>query len=150
MGAGCAALAASALCLGATAAPALGAHPLEPDLVTLLFGYNDWEAGLRGPEYEVVCRDAIRRIRRATGGKADVLLLTTIPAVARQTTMAELAEAARRAAREGNAGLADTEQAFLKEWQTEPERLFSVDKVHLSPAGHEVVVRTVLAAIEGG
>lgn len=41
MGAGCAALAASALCLGATAAPALGAHPLEPDLVTLPMEQDD-------------------------------------------------------------------------------------------------------------
>lgn len=33
--AGCAALAATALCLGASSAPALAEHPLEPDLVTV-------------------------------------------------------------------------------------------------------------------
>lgn len=122
----------------------------EPDLVTVLFGFNDWDAGMRGPEFEEACRDAVDRIRRATSGKADVLLLTTLPSVARWRTMAELGEAVRRAARDRKAGLADTEQAFLAEGKEMPERLYGFDKTHLSPAGHEVIARTVLAAIEGG
>jgi len=129
--------------------PRWQARTPEPDLVTVCFGANDWEAGMRGPMFYDACRDAVDRIRRATGGKADVLLLTTVPAVARWTTMAELADAARRAARERNAGLADTEKAFLNEGKADPERLFCSDKVHMSPAGHELIARTVRAALEG-
>ena len=120
----------------------------EPDLVTICFGGNDWEAGMRGPEFEASLRDAVDRVRRATHGKADVLLMTTVPAIARWTTATELADAARKAARERNAGVADTEKAFLAQ---EPIRaqLFASDKVHMGTAGHELLTKTVLAAIEG-
>ena len=120
----------------------------EPDLVTICFGGNDWEAGMRGPEFEASLRDAVDRVRRATNGKADVLLMTTVPAVARWTTAAELADAARKAARERNAGLADTEKAFLSQ-EPNREQLFASDKVHMGTPGHELLAKTVLAAIEG-
>jgi hypothetical protein len=55
----------------------------------------------------------VDRVRRATRGKADVLLLTPNPAASRWTETAELAGACRRAARDRNAGLADTEAAGL-------------------------------------
>ena len=82
----------------------------EPDLVTIFFGGNDWDAGMRGEEFRRGCDDAVDRIRRATKGKADVLILTTNPAASRWTEATELAEACRLAARDRNAGLADTEQ----------------------------------------
>jgi lysophospholipase L1-like esterase len=121
-------------------------HP-EPDLVTVCFGANDWDSGMRGPQFEQTVADAIDRIRRATRGKADVLVLTSIPGVEAWDTRAELAEACRRAAAARNAGLADTEKAFLAAGKTDRERLFVRDKVHLSPAGHEVVVEAVYQAI---
>jgi lysophospholipase L1-like esterase len=120
----------------------------EPDLVTVFFGGNDWEAGMRGEQFRQSCADAVDRIRRATGGKADVLLLTTNPSVAAWDTMTELAEACRKAARERNAGLADTSAAFHAAGKEDRERLYVSDKVHLGPAGHELVARTVLAALE--
>lgn len=120
----------------------------EPDLVTICFGGNDWEAGMRGPEFEASLKDAIDRIRRATHGKADVLLMTTVPALARWTTATELAEAARKAARERNAGLADTERAFLAQ-EANREPLFASDKVHMGTAGHELLAKTVLTALAG-
>jgi lysophospholipase L1-like esterase len=121
-------------------------HP-APDLVTVCFGANDWDSGMRGPQFEETVADAIDRIRRATGGKADVLVLTSIPGVEAWETRTELAEACRKAAAAGNAGLADTEKAFLEAGKSNRERLFVHDKVHLGPAGHEVVVKTVLEAI---
>ena len=122
----------------------------EPDLVTVCFGANDWDSGMRGPMFYESNRDAIDRIRRATKGKADVLLLTTIPGVANWTTRTELAEACRKAARERNAGLADTERAFLTAGNTDKERLFAWDKTHLGTAGHELVAQTILETLEKG
>jgi lysophospholipase L1-like esterase len=128
--------------------PRWAARVHEPDLVTVCFGGNDWEAGMRGPMFTEANHDAIDRIRRATRGKADVLILTTVPSVAHWTTMAELTEACRKAAGDRNAGLADTEKAFLADGQKDKERLYVVDKTHLSRAGHELMARTVLEAIE--
>lgn len=121
-----------------------------PDLVTVCFGFNDWDNGMRGPLFLATCKDAVDRIRRATGGKADVLLLTTCPAVARWDTMAELAESCRRAAREKNAGLCDVYAAFHAAGRENRERLYCRDKTHLGPAGHALVAEEVLEAIQRG
>jgi lysophospholipase L1-like esterase len=121
-----------------------------PDLVTLAFGANDWEAGMRGEEFRRSCADAVDRVRRATRGKADVLLLTTVPGAERWETTAELAAAGRQAAHDRNAGLADTQQAFHAAGKADRGRLFVSDKVHLGPPGHALVAETVLKAIEAG
>ncbi len=117
--------------------------------MTIFFGGNDWDAGMRGEEFTRACADAVDRVRRATKGKADVLLLTTNPSAARWEATAELAEACRRAARDRNAGLADTERAFRTAGEDDRGRLFVRDRVHLSREGHEVVAGAVLGAIEG-
>lgn len=118
------------------------------DLVTVCFGGNDWESGMRGPQFERTVRDAIARIRQATGGKSEVLILTTLPTVQQWTTRNELGEACRKAAGDARAGLADTEKAFHAAGKTDREKLFARDKVHLGPLGHEVMARTVRAALE--
>ena len=120
----------------------------EPDLVTIFFGGNDWDAGMRGEEFHQACCDAVDRIRRATKGKADVLILTTNPSAARWEETNELALACRTAARNRNAGLADTKKAFDAAGNDDRNRLFVHDRVHLSRAGHEVVAYTVEQAIE--
>jgi lysophospholipase L1-like esterase len=119
-----------------------------PDLVTVLYGYNDWDAGMRGEAFRQTAREAVDRIRRATGGKADVCLVTTCPALERWTTMGELAEAVRKAAAERKAGLADTEKAFHAAAEGDRAKLFSSDKVHVGPDGHERIASAVLEAIE--
>jgi lysophospholipase L1-like esterase len=121
-----------------------------PDLVTVFFGGNDREAGMRGPEFEAACADAVDRIRRATGGRSDVLLMTTNPTAARWGDPAELADAVRRAAEARHAGLADTDAAFRRAAGDDPGRLYVDDRVHLSRAGHAVVAEAVLEVIEGG
>jgi lysophospholipase L1-like esterase len=122
----------------------------EPDLVTFCFGGNDWEAGMRGPQFRASYEDAIDRVRRATKGKADVLVLTTVPAVEAWETRKELAEACRAAAKARNAGLADAERAFHVAGMKERERLFVKDRVHLGAEGHEVMARVVSEAVERG
>lgn len=105
---------------------------------------------MRGEMFFDAEKDAVDRIRRATGGKADVLLLTTCPALERWETMAELSDAARRAAREKNAGVADIEKAMHNAGATNRERLYARDKVHLGPDGHRVLAATVLETIAAG
>ena len=124
-------------------------HP-SPDLVTVFFGFNDWNAGMRGPEFLRAQADAIDRVRRATGGKADVLVLTTCPPLENGEAIAELAAACRQAARQKNAGLADVYAAFQSVAGSGRAPLFADDKVHLGRAGQELVARTVQAAIENG
>ena len=120
----------------------------KPDLVTVCFGYNDWSSGMRGPAFQETVRESIDRIRRATRGKADILFMTTSPALGRWTTMSELAAAVRAAAGERKAGVADTEKAFHAVPEAGREKLYVRDKVHLGPPGHEMVARTVLTAIQ--
>jgi len=123
----------------------------DADLVIVCFGGNDWSAGMRGAAFEEANRDAIDRIRRATGGRAGVMLCTTCPSVERWDTMAELSVACRNAAKAANSALADIDAAFHEAAasQKEREQLFVDDKTHLSKAGHELFAETVWKAIEG-
>ena len=41
----------------------------EPDLVTIFFGGNDWDAGMRGEEFRRTCADAVDRVRRSNPGQ---------------------------------------------------------------------------------
>ena len=120
----------------------------DPDLVTVFFGGNDFDAGMRGPEFRAACADAIDRIRRATNGKADVLLMTTNPSAIRWDETEELADACRRAAADRHAGLADTDRAFHDAGKADRDHLFGFDRVHLGKPGHEVVAEAVLKAID--
>jgi len=122
----------------------------EPDLITVCYGANDWEGGMRGETFRETCRETIDRVRRATKGKSDVLFMSTVPGLEMWTTRTELGEAVRSAAADRKCGLADTEKAFLATPSDKREQLFCRDKVHLGPVGHELVAATVLAAIESG
>jgi len=129
----------------------LKANP-EPDLVAVWFGFNDWSSGMRGQRFVEMLRLAVDRIRRLTGGKSEVMLITTCPAVARWDTMDELAEAVRTVAREKRTALADVAGAFKRAGAAEPKRLelFCRDKTHLGNAGHTLAADTVVAAIAAG
>jgi len=120
----------------------------EPDLVTVWFGGNDWDSGMRGALFRETVEDGIDRIRRATRGRADVLIMTTAPTVKEWDTRAELGEACRQAARARNAGLADVEKAFHELGKNDRTKPFAWDKVHLSKAGHEEAAACVEKAIE--
>jgi lysophospholipase L1-like esterase len=120
----------------------------EPDLVTICYGFNDHDAGVTPEMFLATQKDAVDRVRRATKGKADVLVITTCPAVPKWDTMAPLADACRKAAQEKNAGLADIDAAFHAAGKENKESLFCKDKVHLGPDGHALVAKTVLDAIE--
>lgn len=118
-----------------------------PDLVTICYGYNDWSAGMRGEMFRRSLEVAVDRVRRATHGKTDVLLLTTLPALERWETMEEMAGAVRAAAAGRNAGLADTAGAFHDAAPGARAALFCRDKVHLGADGHRTVAETVAASL---
>jgi lysophospholipase L1-like esterase len=119
----------------------------HPDLVTVCFGHNDWNSGMRGAAFRATLLDAVRRIRLATGGSADVLLITSMPSLPLWEPIDELAEACRQAAKEANAGLCDGFAIFNAVPATERAKLFVDDRVHLAPAGQQALARAVAAAL---
>ena len=120
----------------------------KPDLVTVWFGFNDWDSGMRGEHFAEMLRIAVDRIRAMTGG-AEVLLMTTCPAVARWDTMNELADAVRAVAAEKRTGLADVAAAFHAAAPDEATRpsLYCDDRTHLGAKGHTLVAETVAKAV---
>jgi len=115
-----------------------------PDLVTVLYGYNDYDEGMRGPMFESTQRDTVERIRRATKGKSDVLLMTTCQALERWDPHTELADAVRKAGAQTNAGVADTFAVFNTVPQADRASIFCNDKTHMGKVGHELIAKTVL------
>ena len=120
----------------------------QPDLVTVLFGFNDYASGMRGAQFGEALKDAANRIRATTKGRADVLLLTSIPSLDNGQTFAELAEAGRQAASAKNVGIADTYSAFQAVEANKKAGLYVHDKVHLGAAGHALLAQKVLEALE--
>jgi len=109
----------------------------KPDLVTVWFGYSDWDSGMRGAHFRGMLGYAVDRIRRMTGGTSEVLLMATCPSLKRWDEMAELAEAGRTAASERRAGLADIEAAFHAAGGDETARaeLYAWDGTHVGATG---------------
>jgi len=126
----------------------LAATP-HPDLVTVEFGGNDWNSGMRGAAFLAAQRDAIARIRRATGGAAEVLIITTLPSVATWDAVGELAEACRGAATAELAGCCDAAAAFHALGK-DHAGLFASDQVHLGVGGQQALAEAVVQAIAAG
>lgn len=122
-----------------------------PDLVTICFGGNDWDSGVRGERFGQYLRLAVERIRRQTNGSADILVLTTCPGHARWQMYKELEAAAKAVAAEKQTGLADLAGAVRKLGSADEalkQKVWEWDKVHLGPRGHELVKDLVLGAVE--
>ena len=124
-----------------------------PDLVTVFFGGNERSNGMRAPQFKDGLRRGVDRIRRLTRGKAEILLMTTVPALTSwDGEIREMAEAVREVAAEKKTACADTEKAFRQVGQDEEKRkaLFAWDEVHLGEFGHQVVADVVFEAVVGG
>ncbi len=117
----------------------------KPDLVTICFGFNDWSSGMRPARFKPALVDAIRRVRKATAGGSDVLVIATLPGIPLWDELGGLAQAARDAATQENAGLCDGYATFLAAAKDGGrERLYVDDKVHLSPLGQQTLAKAVL------
>jgi len=121
----------------------------HPDLITIWFGFNDWDGGMRGPQFARRLGFAVDRLRRLTGGKSEILLVTTCPAIQRWDTMEELAAAVRTVAAGKKTAIADVAAAFHTAGSEDPARaaLFAWDRTHLAPDGHKLAAETVYQAI---
>ena len=121
-----------------------------PDLVVIWFGGNDWDTGVRGARYKEYLEMAVDRVRRATKGQAEVLLMTACPSFAAWQTRNELCVAACEVAKERKTGFVDAATAFHKAG-TPAEALrrqyWAWDKVHLGSGGHGLIAEIVFAAI---
>lgn len=123
----------------------------SPDLVTVWFGGNDWDSGVRGPRFAEYLRFAVDQIRRQTHGSADILLMTTLPAGKRWETTREMEQAVREVATKKQTGYVDIAAEFRKAGSAEAAskmHYWGFDNVHLGPKGHEIVAAAVLKAIE--
>lgn len=119
----------------------------HPDLVTICFGHNDWNSGMRGPAFRLALLDAVRRIRRMTGGSTDILLITSMPALPLWEPIGELAEACREVAKEANTGLCDGFAQFTAVPVDRRTALFVDDHVHLAPAGQQALAQAMATAL---
>lgn len=121
-----------------------------PDLVTVWFGGNDWETGVRGERFAQYLRLAVARIRRQTGGHADILVMTTCPSFARFDTMRELERAAIDVGRETHVAVVDVAAAFRAPGSADTaiaKDYWAWDKTHLGAKGHEVVADMLMHAL---
>ena len=125
----------------------------SPDLVLIWFGGNDWDSGVRGERYRQYLEMAVDRVRRATEGRAEVMIMTTCPGFAMWETRNELCRAAFDVARERKTGFVDVAGAFYKAGSRDEalKRKYWVwDNVHLGPGGHTLVADVVFRAIADG
>lgn len=123
----------------------------QPDLVTICFGFNDWDSGVRGEQFKEYVRMAVDRVRRETKGSADIILLTTMPALKRWDTMKEMEDAVREVAKEKKTGLGDLATEVRKLGtadETVKLNVWGWDNVHLGAKGHDIVKEVVLKVIE--
>jgi lysophospholipase L1-like esterase len=118
-----------------------------PDLVTVFYGGNDYADGMRGPMFEAAQADGVLRLRRATKGAADILLMTTAQGLEKWNQHAELAEATRKAAASTHAGLCDIYAIYDAIPPAERAELFCDDKVHMGRRGHAEIAKAVLDAL---
>ncbi|MGE5611745.1 MAG: GDSL-type esterase/lipase family protein [Bacillota bacterium] len=131
--------------------PRWGKDAPSPDLVTIWFGGNDWDTGVRAERFSQYLRLAVDRIRRQTHGSADILLMTTCPAHGRWETMKELEQAVRDVAKDKQTGLADIAAEFRKAASADEalkQEYWAWDKVHLGGKGHALTEDVVFRAID--
>lgn len=131
--------------------PRWGKEAPSPDLVTVWFGGNDWDAQVRGPRFREYLSLAVNRIRRQTRRTADIILMTTSPGYERWEMYSELEKAARDVAAEKQTGLADIAADFRKAAGSPAEGLkqeyWAWDKVHLGAKGKQVAKDSILGLI---
>jgi len=123
-----------------------------PEVITICYGFNDFDDGATPALFKEQLRYVVDSLRRATKGNSEIVLLTTCPAITRWTEMEGLAQAVRDVAHEKKTGLADVAAAFHRVGDKDEaarKDLFAWDAVHLGAAGHRLFAATVQGAIEG-
>ncbi|MBA3845205.1 MAG: hypothetical protein H0X45_01035 [Planctomycetes bacterium] len=118
----------------------------QPDLVIILFGYNDVDGVGNGTTLEMLMKDAVRRVRAATNGASDILLINNIPDKADGDARPYVPAAILAAATAENAGIADTYALFTAQTDAVRETWY-YDAVHINSAGQGSVAGVVEAVL---
>lgn len=128
--------------------------PYQPDLVTVLYGYNDLAPGaVIRDQFKVALEIFVDRVRRLTQGRAEVLLITSLPGTSEEAweRLAVGAEVVREVARKKRTGLGDAGVAFrnLGRETLIAEYFRSGDPAHPNPKGQDLLARLLFEAIAG-
>ncbi|MEW6359573.1 MAG: GDSL-type esterase/lipase family protein [Planctomycetota bacterium] len=114
-----------------------------PDLVTILYGYNDKSGAYTRDYFKRSLNDYIDRIARETGGKAAIWLLTTIPGTGpRFVMMDDYADAVRETAKERGLACFDLQKVFKDVGRDKIEGYFA-DQAHPNAEGHQVIADAI-------
>ncbi len=110
-----------------------------PDLVTMMYGYNDKSATFTKESYKKSLQDYINRIARKTKGKTAVLLMATIPGVGpRFVMMDDFADAVRETAKEKGLACFDLQKEIKKLGRKNIDQYFC-DMAHPNKKGHKII-----------
>ncbi|HCE45821.1 MAG TPA: hypothetical protein DET40_19935 [Lentisphaeria bacterium] len=118
-----------------------------PDLVTLMYGYNDKTWGYSKEYFTYSMNDYIERIARKTNGATSILLISTIPGKnERFFMMDDYAECVRAIAKERGLPLCDVSKDF-KAFGREGIEAYMADQAHPNAKGHEVMANAIAGAL---
>lgn len=128
--------------------------PYDPDLVTVLYGYNDLAPGGVTPDqFKDAVSIFIDRVRRLTKGHAEVLLITSLPATSEEAwkRLQVGAEVMRELAGEKRCGLCDASSAFrrLGRQTLIAEYFRANDAAHPNAKGQHLLAKLLFEAIAG-
>jgi len=114
-----------------------------PDLVTILYGYNDKSAAHTKEYFKKSLNDYIDRIARKTGGKTAILLFPTIPGLGpRFIMMDDYADAVRETAKERGLACFDLQKVF-KEIGRDKMEQYLADMAHPNAEGHRIIADAI-------
>jgi lysophospholipase L1-like esterase len=114
-----------------------------PDLVTVLYGYNDKSGAHTKAYFKDSLNDYLDRIARKTGGKTAVLLLATIPGTGpRFVMMDDFADAVRETAKARGLACNDLQKAF-KAIGREKIGDYFADIAHPNAQGHRLIAEAI-------
>jgi lysophospholipase L1-like esterase len=128
--------------------------PYDPDLVTVLYGYNDLApGGVTRDQFKTAVSVFVDRVRRLTKGRAEVLLISSLPGTSDEAWehLKAGAESIRELAQEKRCGLCDADAAFraLGREKLIAEYFREKDVAHPNPRGQDVLTNLLLEAIAG-
>jgi lysophospholipase L1-like esterase len=110
-----------------------------PDLVTILYGYNDKSSAQTNAYFKDSLNDYLDRIARKTAGKTAVLLLPTIPGMGpRFVMMDDFADAVRETAQARGIACFDLQKVFKAIGREKINDLLA-DMAHPNAEGHRLI-----------
>ncbi|NOZ21141.1 MAG: hypothetical protein GXP25_08630 [Planctomycetes bacterium] len=115
-----------------------------PDLVTILYGYNDKSSAYTKDYFKRSLNDYIDRIARKTQGKTAILPLATIPGTGpRFVMMDDYADAVRETAKERGLACFDLQKVFKAIGRDKIESYFH-DQAHPNAEGHQIIADAIV------